>query len=146
MPCRFDKIIIYNYFFIAPDSSPENLTATSLSSSSISLAWSPPSLDSRNGIIREYRINVTEVQTGSIYVFTTSTTAIVVPSLHPYYDYRCTVSAYTVGIGPYSEVVVITTPEDGKLQDYGLIICAKIMSFVSYIMQFQVAIHRILML
>ena len=95
---------------------------TSLNATSISLAWSPPPLDSQNGIIREYRINITEVQTGSIYVFTTSTTSIAVPSLHPHYDYRCTVSAYTVDVGPYSEVLVITTPEDGQLQDICLII------------------------
>ena len=143
MPCRFDKII---YFFVAPDSSPENLTVTSLSSSSISLAWSPPSLDSHNGIIREYRINVTEVQTGSVYVFTTSTTAIVVPSLHPYYDYRCAVSAYTVDIGPYSEVLVITTPEDGQLQDFCLIIEEKTYDSCLFFMQSQVAFHKILML
>ena len=35
-------------------------------------------------------------------------------SLHPYYAYICHVSAFTVGYGPYSEGVQITTPEDGE--------------------------------
>lgn len=35
--------------------------------------------------------------------------------------YACAVSAYTVGSGPYSEVLNVTTAEDGTLYEHGLL-------------------------
>ena len=42
-----------------------------------------------------------------------TSTSVVVQSLHPHYTYACAVSAYTVGSGPYSEVLNVTTAGDG---------------------------------
>ena len=99
---------------IAPSSSPQNLTVTALSPNSISLDWSPPPPNSQNGVIREYRVNVTEVETGMELNLTTTATFITVPFLHPYYTYKCFICTYTVATGPYAEVTVMTL-EDGTL-------------------------------
>ena len=44
-----------------------------------------------------------------------TSSSVVVQSLHPHYTYVCAVRAYTVGSGPYSEVLNVTTAEDGML-------------------------------
>ena len=85
-----------------------------LSSTSISLSWSPPPLDDQNGIIREYRISITEDETGDVMSLTSSSTSVTVTSLHPYYTYRCSVSAYTVDIGPATSESTVRTLEDGN--------------------------------
>ena len=107
-------IIIFCICVIAPSNPPEQLHVTAISSSSLSLTWSPPPVDTRNGIIREYRINITELDTGRELVLYSITTFLIATSLHPYYVYVCRVSAFTVGYGPYSEGIQITTPEDGE--------------------------------
>ena len=74
--------------------------------------WEPP--EDPNGYIREYRVNVTEVETGRMFQLITNTTGITIGSLHPYYTYNCTVSAVTIGPGPFSTVITVRTAEDGK--------------------------------
>ena len=89
------------------------MTATHVTSRSISLSWSLPSLS--NGVIREYRVNVTEVQTGIVFteIVMHTKTSIIIQSLHPYYNYKCHISAYTVEVGPYA-AAYIRTLEDGE--------------------------------
>ena len=115
-------IILHIYchlcFITAPSASPQNLTGSSLNSRTISLSWSPPPTLETNGVVREYRVNVTEVESGTVFTLTSTTTSITLQSLHPYYNYRCVVSTYTVGIGPYTAVFNIRTPEDCKLHIY----------------------------
>lgn len=101
-------------FFSAPSSAPENLRAVTVTSSSITLTWNAPPEPTRNGVIRHYLVNITEEDTGiGLYPFFTSTNSFVVPSLHPYYTYWCLVSAYTVDYGPFTDVLRVTTMEDG---------------------------------
>ena len=88
----------------------------SLHSRAIFLSWSPPPLLDTNGIIREYRVNVTEVETGTEFTQIAYTTSLTLQSLHPFYTYHCIVSAFTVGIGPFTSVFIITMPEDGMLR------------------------------
>lgn len=101
-------------FPTAPSGSPQNVSVISLSSTSLSISWDPPSLETQNGVITQYRVNVTEIETGSVFSYVSFTTQISVQFLHPYYTYACIVSAVTNEEGPPSQVVVITTPEDGK--------------------------------
>ena len=110
-----NKFTFLCFIVIAPSNPPEMFSAVTLSSTSIRFLWSPPPLESQNGIIREYRINITEAETRSIFIVTTATTSLVVPSLHPHYTYHCQVTAHTVASGPYSTVLIVKTPEDGKL-------------------------------
>lgn len=46
----------------------------------------------------------------------------VVQSLHPHYTYHFRVGAHTVQTGPYSDVVVVQTPEDSKCKVHVLLI------------------------
>ena len=83
-------------------------------SRALNLSWQPPASEGTNGIIQHYIINITEVDTGSHLQLETTNLSVVVDDLHPYYQYRCTVAAETVGLGPFSTPVIIQLPEDGK--------------------------------
>lgn len=76
--------------------------------------WEPPPPEHHNGEIREYRINVTEVETGNMLQYTTEDTEIIITDLHPYYRYVCTVTAVTVSEGPYSANITARTHEAGE--------------------------------
>ena len=53
------------------------------------------------------------METGNQIEIAATLTSITLSSLHPYYVYECSVSAYTVAAGPYSEIITIRTAEDG---------------------------------
>ena len=72
-------------------------------------------MEDHHGIIVEYRINITEVITGRVFVLNSTTTTLEVTSLHPDYVYQWRVTAVTVGAGPYTSVSTIRTPEDGEV-------------------------------
>lgn len=104
-----------SYLFLAPGAHPSNLTGSALNSTHISLTWDPPPPLLVNGVIREYRVNVTENATGRVFVFNTSASEreLTVGSLHPHYTYHCTITAITVQQGPYTALYDIQTEEDG---------------------------------
>ena len=79
------------------------------------LAWDPPLLEVRNGIIQQYMIRVTELETGRVWNLSTPAMSITITSLHPYYTYNCTVAAVTSGTGPFSPPFVIQLPEAGMI-------------------------------
>ena len=100
--------------FVAPSSAPSITTSFAVDSSTVALQWTPPPVEDHNGIIRKYLINATALQTGvSTITETTGTTGIVV-SLIPSFTYVFSVSAYTVKAGPYTPLITISLPEDGK--------------------------------
>ena len=108
-----------NLLFPAPGSHPSNLTGTSLNSTHLYLTWDTPPPSLINGIIREYRVNITEESTGYVFHYTTnpSIREVIVGSLHPYTIYHCSVVAITVEQGPYTSVFTIQTDEDGKFSN-----------------------------
>lgn len=112
------KIIIKYCCTTVPSAPPEDVSVSPLSPTSISLTWSPPPVDSQNGVIREYRINITEVDTGRVILLNSTTTSLTVPALHPYYTYLCSIAASTIASGPFTEVIIVTTPEDGMYISY----------------------------
>ena len=77
------------------------------------MQWEPPAPMGTNGIIQEYNVTVTEQETGQVSYHTTTMLYIVINDLHPFYTYKCTVAAVTIGIGPITSLV-IQMPEDGK--------------------------------
>ena len=117
----------------APGSEPSNITGTALNSTHIYLTWDPPPPEDINGVIREYRINVTEGETGLLLQYTTNpdTRELVVGPLHPYYTYHCTVGAYTVETGPYTAIITVRTDEAGKDDIacwlYSICVCATLL-------------------
>ena len=97
-----------------PTSAPQDPSGYAISSSSISLSWSPPPVLETHGIIREYRINITEQETGTRMTYTSYSTSIDVSLLHPYYTYHWIVTAFTIGDGPYTTFNSVRTLQDGK--------------------------------
>ena len=102
-----------------PGGPPKNFTADVRSSSQILLMWQPPSNEIQNGRIRLYTASVFEVQTDTNFSYTlysqpSEDSALLVQSLHPYYDYMCNVSAVTIGPGPYTSPLTVRTFEDGE--------------------------------
>ena len=115
---------VFFYVCTAPRSEPSNITGTALNSTHIYLTWDPPPPEDINGVIREYRINVTEGETGNLLQYTTNpdTRELVVGRLHPYYTYHCTVGAYTVEVGPHTAITV-RTDEAGEDNSIRRCIC-----------------------
>ena len=107
-------------FSSAPTIPPLSPTGVAVSSRSLSLSWSPPPPEHQNGIIRHYLVNITELETGRIFHHMTPATSIQISLLHPYYTYNWRVSAYTVEMGPYTNISTVTTPEDGQFHSQDL--------------------------
>lgn len=91
-----------------------NLRAVTVYSRRVYLNWNPPPIMLQNGVIREYYVNVTGVETRRVLQYTTATTEIEITSLHPFYTYNISVSAFTVALGPFSDQYTITMLEDGE--------------------------------
>ena len=77
--------------------------------------WEPP--QDPNGNIREYRVNVTEEETGRMFQLSTNTTSIIIGSLHPYYTYNCTVVPVTNVPALFSSAITVRTDEAGRFDD-----------------------------
>ena len=77
--------------------------------------WQPPASEIQNGPVRLYTVVVLEVQTNTnnSYPVTSEDPALQLESLHPYYDYVCSVTAVTIGPGPYTLPLIVRTFEDG---------------------------------
>lgn len=101
--------------FSVPTGPPDIDNYFAQDSTTIVFTWSPPGADLQNGVIREYRVQVQEIETGNFSLYTSFSTSIEISSLHPDYTYDIRVAAVTIAIGPYSAIVNITTPEDGEL-------------------------------
>ena len=88
-----------------------------ISSTEILLMWQPPASEIQNGLVRLYIVIVFEVQTNTNYSYTVTSEdpALQMESLHPYYDYVCSVTAVTIGPGPYTSSLTVRTFEDGEL-------------------------------
>ena len=66
-------------------------------------------------MIRYYYITVTDVSTGNVSYVTSSQEEVTLIGLTPYTDYDIAMAAYTIGEGPYSAPISVTTEEDGKI-------------------------------
>ena len=108
--------IFYVFVFVlVPSGSPLNFTASTLSSRSANFSWEPPLVHLQNGIIENYVINVTVTETRQIFEFSSNVTSLSVATLSPHRTYLCQIAAATsVGVGPYSSLLTLYTPQDGK--------------------------------
>ena len=104
----------FSLVIAVPTDVPQDVVLTAIDSRTLHISWIPPPLEHQNGIIREYRVNITERETGMVFRLITAATSVTVPSLHPYYNYKCTIAAVTIGEGPYSVELTITMPEEGN--------------------------------
>ena len=95
-----------------PYSAPTNFEVIAYSSAALFLTWDNPPATDLNGVIRKYNVRILEVETGKTLQLTSNKTSIRVTDLHPYYLYNCSVAAYTVADGPYTEHEAARTLED----------------------------------
>ncbi len=93
---------------------PNNLSSVIVDSSTVALNWDEPE-GRHNGIISQYKINLTELETGREFQESSITTNVILNNLHPDYTYTWVVTAATIAEGPYSGSSTFTTPEDGKI-------------------------------
>ena len=95
---------------------PEDLNVEATTSETISLSWGPPDVQSQNGIITGYLINVTAIETGETFQVSSATTNLVIQSLRPFTMYICVIAAETsAGTGPFSISLSVQTSESGIL-------------------------------
>ena len=105
---------MYIFYPIAvPSVPPSNVSGSMVNSTAIYITWVPPAVELLNGILRGYLVNVTEIETGRKFQYSTIATEILISSLHPSYIYECIVSTVTIGAGPFSLRITIQTDETG---------------------------------
>ena len=65
-------------------------------------------------MIRQYIIQVLEVDTGTTFMETSNITELTLEGLHPFYSYSCRIAAETIAVGPFSNPITVQLNEDGK--------------------------------
>jgi receptor-type tyrosine-protein phosphatase Q len=106
-----DTIIEITTNETAPDGVPTNVTAIPLTSTSILLTWSPPLMIEQNGLIRNYKVSVSNNDKGTLIMEETSQLSIQVDDLDIFTLYYCSISAVTIQEGEYTEPISVTTKE-----------------------------------
>lgn len=102
-----------------PSGAPQDVTATTCSSTTVYVTWSDVLTDQRNGVLQEYEIKYeqytfTEIpQSGSISVLAELEDAVTVEHLEEYVEYSFSIRASNEdGYGPFSTPVNVTTYQD----------------------------------
>lgn len=102
----------------APSAPPTFLNHSQLTAFSVHLEWIPPPSEYWNGIIRQYVLIRTELETGANIVTRSLAQAEhTVGSLHPFYNYNFSVCAVTVLQGPCSNAYTVKTLEHSEQFD-----------------------------
>ena len=101
----------------APEAGPVDITHSNVMPQSVRISWNPPNREHQNGIIRHYQIEAYENATGNVLTYQTPSdgTSFLITNLHPFYVYTVRIQAVTIGPGPLSESLTVTTAEDSKL-------------------------------
>ena len=116
--CDKVYVIIFSAPIIAPSGPPQNITAQASSATNVYITWNRPAADDRNGIIINYIVNVTGVETGEQMQLFSVSESVNITGLTPYTTYLCIVAASTaIGPGPFSTVTTVRTPRAG-IEDY----------------------------
>ena len=102
----FHNIIILS----APNDVPTRLQANLINSTSISLTWYPPDEECTNNYTpKQYRVEVIGTDTGHTSYTVFGTTHLQLNNLQLNHQYRFRVAAYTDGLGPFSEPLMVTS-------------------------------------
>jgi len=100
--------------FTVPSGFPQNLQANAISPTEVMVTWKVPQPVDTNGIIIAYTLLL--FSSRNVSNITTSQNFWNVSGLQPFSTYIFSVAASTsVGIGPFSTNISITTPETGNL-------------------------------
>ena len=93
-----------------------NLTVVALSSTAVQASWDAPPSDLQNGLIVDYVLVVSGVDTDEAYELYSGADISVrtLSGLHPFYTYTFSIAALTIGVSPFSPAVVFKMPEEGR--------------------------------
>ena len=107
----------YEYVYIGPSAPPQNVTTMVISSTAISLTWTPPPFLDQNGDIIGYQLMITNqnrTNSTATVVDVANITSYVASMLQEFEVYNIEVAARTaIGLGPFSGSVNNQTFEDG---------------------------------
>ena len=112
--------INFALFLSVPTSAPQSIEAFALDSRTLNIQWNAPPPEFHNGIILDYYVNVSTIETGEVFqVAAGGSSSVTIPGLHPFYTYvYITAAATSVGRGPFSVANSIQMPEDGTCDCY----------------------------
>ena len=120
--CDSKLLLLIVYLITAPIGEPTNVTVLFIGPGSIHISWDHPPDDTLYGMIREYRITITELETRAVFNTSTDseTTQLAVNSLHPFYTYTFYIVPVTVDVGTNHTEITIRTAEAGIINHYVL--------------------------
>ena len=97
---------------IEPSDAPQSIAVRVLNPTSVLISWQPPLPEHRNGIIVGYAVQMIGLNSDDNMDFPlTNDTEMIIEELHPFYAYRFSIAAVTVGLGPFSTAVTQKLPE-----------------------------------
>ena len=98
--------------FTAPSGPPTEITVMEVDpESTLFISWSLPLPHQVNGIVQHYIVNLYTHHTQTSTQYTVNATNLTIPDLEAFQTYTVLVAAFTVGQGPFSdEITISTTP------------------------------------
>ena len=98
-----------------PSAAPDNIIATSLSSTSIRVSWDEVPEVHQNGNITGYTVEITNLKLRNSTLFSTFQRTLTILHLQPHTQYSINVNASTGrGAGPFGTANITVTLEDCK--------------------------------
>lgn len=99
------------YYCLAPEEQPFNVTLLEVNGTSIKLLWSPPPLSAVPGIIRFYNLSYRLLNDSNLEItkLEHDETTYTIEGLNPYSFYEINISAFTVSTGPAFTLFVLTS-------------------------------------
>ena len=104
--------------YSVPGEPPRNVYGQSDSSTSVHVVWDPPRQEVLYGILRGFRIryvvarNSNNMSNTIIEFVSDQHSSYVIQNLKEFTNYSIEVAAVTVGEGPYSTPITVTTDQD----------------------------------
>ena len=103
--------------YSVPGEPPRNVRGQSDSSTSVLVVWDPPRQEVLYGVLRGFRIRYVVVRnsnnmSNTIELVSDQHSSYVIRNLKEFTNYSVEVAAVTVGEGPYSTPIIVTTDQD----------------------------------
>ena len=118
LACVSSNDLFVNYL-PAPSSAPRNVEATIIGPTVANLSWDAPLQADQNGIIHQYHINITEVDTARQWTLISMTNTYLLNFLRPHHTYLYSIAAVTISSGPYTQLFNFTvTPESELIESH----------------------------
>ena len=107
-------LISLSIVLTAPTAPPSSFSVTRLGSRNVTLTWSLPDEDGRNGVIVSYTAACSDVNGDLVSTQTITAVSTTYEGLQPYSFYVCDVFASTNGGDGPAATLNFTTASDGK--------------------------------